>query len=63
MLHWAVTLAAALQPCGRKATFEITEDGGTNFAGIVHIARLQVTQPLCYVPLAHLQPCHRRLNG
>jgi len=41
-LSWlALTQLSDLQPCGRKAIFEITEDGGTNFAATVRIPRLQ----------------------
>ena len=33
--------AASLSPCGSKAYFEITEDGGTNFAAVVRVPRWQ----------------------
>ena len=33
--------AASLSPCGAKAYFEITEDGGTNFAAVVRVPRWQ----------------------
>jgi len=33
--------AASLSPCGSRAIFEITEDGGTNFAAVVRVPRWQ----------------------
>ena len=42
MLWWPALLAT-LAPCERKASFAISEDGGTNFAADVHVARWQVT--------------------
>ena len=41
MLLLATVLLATLHPCGKKASFAVTEDGGTNFAAEVRVARWQ----------------------
>ena len=37
----AAAHAATLSPCGGRAHFEVTEDGGTNFAAVVRVPRWQ----------------------
>ena len=37
-----LSVAGALRPCGNRAAFSVAEDGGTNFAAAVRIARWQV---------------------
>eukprot|EP00965_Chrysotila_dentata_P246644 6207286-Pleurochrysis_carterae.AAC.1 len=41
LLREASVARASLQPCGSRATFHVTADGGTNFAGEVRVSRWQ----------------------